>query len=159
MNNNNPQNGSGLTKSSLPRGLRNCNPLNIRITPKQRSGQDRWKGMTPQQTDPAFCQFESMEWGWRAAFHLLTRNYYHQHQLHTIRTIIGRWAPPKDRNNTEAYVGRVAQLMRYNPDFELGIPSMHPARWMMLGVAMAVVENGTDCLDYMAMLQGWQLLK
>ena len=46
----------------LPRGIRNNNPLNIR------RGKDQWKGLRAQQTDASFCQFESLEYGWRAAF-------------------------------------------------------------------------------------------
>ena len=73
---------------SLPRGIRNNNPLNIR-----RTGKDRWKGLSKTQGDRAFCQFETLEYGWRAAFCLLTRTYYHKYRLYTIRTIIRRWAP------------------------------------------------------------------
>ncbi len=50
-----------------PRGIRNCNPLNIRRS------KDQWKGMAEAQSDRAFVQFKSLEWGWRAAFYLLTR--------------------------------------------------------------------------------------
>ena len=71
----------------LPRGIRNCNPLNIR-----RMAKDQWKGLAERQQDTAFCQFKSLEYGWRAAFYLLTRTYYHKYRLYTIRTIIRRWA-------------------------------------------------------------------
>ena len=71
-----------------PRGLRNNNPLNIRITKKQLSGEGRWQGMSAAQQDPYFCQFVSMKWGWRAAFVLLTKTYYHIRRLFTIRQII-----------------------------------------------------------------------
>ena len=70
----------------LPRGIRNNNPLNIRRTAK-----DQWKGLRAQQTDASFCQFESLDYGWRAAFYLLTRTYYHKYRLFTIRAIISRW--------------------------------------------------------------------
>lgn len=43
-----------------PRGLRNNNPGNIRTT------KDRWQGLRPQQTDPAFFQFTEMRYGYRA---------------------------------------------------------------------------------------------
>ena len=79
----------------IPRGIRNNNPLNIRRS------KDKWKGMRLQQTDPSFVQFESLKWGWRAAFYLLTRTYYHQYRLFTIRAIISKWAPPIE-NKTEA---------------------------------------------------------
>ena len=138
----------------LPRGIRNHNPLNIR-----RTGKDQWQGLAEVQNDRSFCQFESLEWGWRAAFYLLTRTYYHTHRLYTIRGIISRWAPPQDHNNTEAYIKNVSRLTGIGPDEPIGIPSQQPARWMMLGAAMAIQENGTESLDYFAMLRGWELLK
>ena len=99
----------------LPRGIRNHNPLNIR-----RTGKDQWKGLAEVQNDRCFCQFESLEWGWRAAFYLLTRTYYHTHRLYTIRGIISRWAPPQDHNNTEAYIKNVSRLTGIGPDEPLG---------------------------------------
>ena len=44
----------------LPRGIRNNNPLNIRRS------KDQWQGLRAQQTDASFCQFETLEYGWRA---------------------------------------------------------------------------------------------
>ena len=74
----------------LPRGIRNNNPLNIRRS------KDQWQGLRAQQTDSQFCQFESLEYGWRAAFYLLTRTYYHKYRLYTIRMIVNKWAPPQE---------------------------------------------------------------
>ena len=135
-----------------PRGIRNCNPLNIRRS------KDQWKGLAEAQTDRAFCQFKSLEYGWRATFYLLTRTYYHKYRLYTIRTIIRRWAPPGE-NNTEAYIANVSRLTGIDPDEPIGIPSERPSRWMMVGVAMAIQENGTDSLDYFAMLRGWEMCR
>ena len=135
-----------------PRGIRNNNPLNIRRS------KDKWKGMCAQQQDAAFCQFESMEWGWRAAFWLLTRTYYHQYRLFTIRAIISKWAPPIE-NKTDAYIANVARLTGIGPDEPIGIPSDQPARWMAVATAMAIQENGTAALDYFAMLRGWTLCR
>ena len=137
---------------STPRGLRNCNPLNIRL-----SG-DKRKGMKAQQQDGDFCQFESMEWGWRAAFWLLTRTYYHKYRLYTIRTIIRRWAPSSE-NDTSAYIANVSLLTGIDPDEPIGIPSDSPSRWMAVGVAMAIQENGTTSIDWFAMLKGWGLCR
>ena len=137
----------------LPRGIRNNNPLNIRRTAK-----DQWKGLRAQQTDASFCQFERLEYGWRAAFYLLTRTYYHKYRLFTIRGIINKWAPPNE-NLTATYIANVCRLTGIAPDEPIGIPSDQPARWMMLGVAMAIQENGTDSLDYFAMLKGWTLAR
>ena len=135
---------------SLPRGIRNNNPLNIR------RGKDQWKGLRAQQQDAQFCQFETLEYGWRAAFCLLTRTYYHQYRLWTIRQIVNRWAPPNE-NNTRAYIDNVCRLTGIGADDPLGIPSEQPARWMMVGVAMAIQENGTTSIDWFAMLRGWEM--
>ena len=133
-----------------PRGLRNNNPLNIR-----RSG-DKWQGLRVLQEDRAFFQFSEMKWGWRAAFRLLCHTYYGKYKLRTIRAIITRWAPPKE-NNTEAYIRRVTDRIGIGPDKELGDPQTHPTQWMMIGIAMAIVENGTTNLDYLSMLKGWEI--
>ena len=158
----------------LPRGIRNNNPLNIRRS------KDQWQGLRAQQTDAQFCQFESMEYGWRAAFYLLTRTYYHKYRLYTIRAIINKWAPPNE-NLTATYIENVSRLTGIPPDEPIGIPSDQPQRWMMLGIAMAIQENGlikreqselahsaeredrraklngTDSLDFFAMMRGWEM--
>ena len=137
---------------AIPRGIRNNNPLNIRRS------KDKWKGMKALQSDAQFVQFESLEWGWRAAFYLLTRTYYHKYRLFTIRAIVQKWAPAIE-NNTKAYIANVSRLTGIDPDEPIGIPSDQPARWMMVGVAMAIQENGTESLDYFAMLRGWTLCR
>lgn len=137
---------------SIPRGIRNNNPLNIRRS------KDKWKGMRAVQSDAQFCQFESLEWGWRAAFWLLTRTYYHKYRLFTIRAIVQKWAPAIE-NNTKAYIANVSRLTGIDPDEPIGIPSERPARWMIVGVAMAIQENGTESLDYFAMMRGWELCR
>ena len=135
----------------LPRGIRNNNPLNIR------RGKDQWKGLRAQQTDSAFCQFETLEYGWRAAFYLLTRTYYYKYRLYTIRMIINKWAPPNE-NQTAKYIENVCRLTGIGPDEPIGIPSDQPERWMMVGRAMAIQECGMEGLDDFAMLRGWGLL-
>ena len=45
------------------------------------------------------------------------------------------------------------------PDEPIGIPSDQPERWMAVGWAMAIQENGTESLDYFAMLRGWGLAR
>ena len=135
-----------------PRGIRNSNQLNIRRSKEQ------WQGLKKEQTDGAFCQFEDLVYGWRAAFKLLTRTYYHTYRLYTIRAIVNKWAPPNE-NNSKAYVKNVSRLTGIHPDEPLGIPSETPARWIALGAAMAIQENGTDSLDYFAMLRGWGLAR
>ena len=137
----------------IPRGIRNHNPLNIRRS------KDQWKGMAEVQNDRSFCQFETLEYGWRAAFYLLTRTYYHKYRLYTIRGIISRWAPPQDNNDTSAYIANVSRLTGIDPDEPIGIPSEKPSRWMAVGVAMAIQENGTTSIDWFAMLKGWEMAR
>ena len=95
-----------MTKTKLPRGLRNNNPLNIRHSAS------RWQGARVEQTDKAFVQFTSMTMGYRAAWRILETYYKHfeaQHKPFTPRNIIYRWAPPNE-NDSEAYLRRVCQL-------------------------------------------------
>ena len=136
---------------TTPRGIRNCNPLNIR-----RTG-DQWRGLADIQTDASFCQFRAMEWGWRAAFRLLTHTYYRKYGIDTIRAIVSRWAPAADNNDETAYTAHIIRLTGIAADEPLGNPQEQAARWMMVALAMAIHENGTAELDPFAMLQGWQL--
>ena len=136
----------------IPRGIRNNNPLNIRRS------KDQWQGLKAQQQDASFCQFETLVYGGRAAFYLLTLTYYHKYRLYTIRKIIGKWAPPGE-NNTEAYIQNVSRLTGIAPDEPIGIPSDQPARWIMLGLAMAIQECGPESIDYFALLRGWTLCR
>ena len=114
--------------------------------------------MRMQQTDASFCQFETLEYGWRAAFYLLTRTYYHKYRLFTIRAIISKWAPPHE-NKTEAYIANVSKLTGIGPDEPIGIPSERPARWIKVGRAMAIQENGTESIDDFSMLTGWDICR
>lgn len=130
-----------------PRGIRNCNPGNIRL-----SG-DKWKGLRPRQTDGEFCQFTDMAHGYRALIRLL-QNYRKLHGCRTIADFIRRWAPEHE-NNTAAYITAVCQRMQvpstYEPDTD--------DRDTMTAFAAAIseVENGipAQTADIRA---GWELL-
>ena len=65
--------------------MRNNNPLNI-----IKSEKINWQGEVKPSTDPNFAQFETLEYGLRAAFKLL-RTYYNKHGCRTIRQIVSRW--------------------------------------------------------------------
>ena len=137
-------------KLKLPRGLRNNNPLNIR-----KSG-DKWQGLKALQEDKEFFQFESMAYGWRAAFVILCRTYYKRYGLKTISDIIYRWAPPKE-NNTSGYVKHVSELSGIGSDEPLADPQTHAGEWLLIAIAMAVVENGTNAFDPSEIARGWKL--
>lgn len=86
----------------IPRGIRNNNPLNIRIG-------NVWLGEVSEPTDKDFEQFVSMEYGVRAGFVLIRRYIKHYHR-NTVRSIIESWAPSQE-NNTEAYIAKVSSLL------------------------------------------------
>lgn len=90
-----------------PRGIRNNNPLNIR------KGAD-WLGQAWSQDDPSFIQFESMQYGIRAAFKLM-RNHISgfggtRPPRNTISKLISVWAPPSE-NATTKYIDFVCQAV------------------------------------------------
>lgn len=86
----------------ISRGIRNCNPLNIRIG-------NKWKGEVASPTDKDFEQFSCMHYGLRAGF-ILLRRYIERYHLDTVTEIISRWAPASE-NNTRAYINRVCERM------------------------------------------------
>jgi hypothetical protein len=114
------------------------------------------EGKVGKSGEGAFCVFETMAYGWRAAFRLLCHTYYKKYGLKTIRAIITRWAPPKE-NDTQYYIRSVAERTGIGADRELGDPQTHPTQWMMIGIAMAIVECGTANQDYLSMLKGFSL--
>lgn len=79
---------------SKPLAIRNNNPLNIRY-----SAGNRWIGQIGYRR--GFCQFDTLEHGWRAALMLLVK--YQRSGYDSIYKIIHRWAPPSE-NNTKAYI-------------------------------------------------------
>ena len=94
----------------MARGLNNRNPGNIR------QSKGRYKGEVRPSRDPAFKQFETMAWGYRAIFVLL-HTYRTRHGLRTIAAMIARWAPPSE-NKTELYIRTVSRRS--------GIPADRP---------------------------------
>lgn len=99
-----------MSSVKVTRGIRNNNPLNIRIG-------NKWQGLKTPNTDGAFDQFISIYWGYRAAFVLL-RNYITKHKCNTVAKIIARWAPSSE-NNTAAYTKTVCKMTGFKPDEEI----------------------------------------
>ena len=148
-----------MNKAQLPRNWRNNNPLNIRRT------KECWQGMTAEQSDRAFCQFRRMEYGWRAAFILLCRKYYHTYHLTTLQRIIERWAPATE-NNTMQYVEWVAAMADVDAKEQLPLPTNdNEDTWLRIAVAMALYEGGQlDTAQLMAVnlwkvMSGWDMYR
>ena len=131
---------------STPRGIRNNNPLNIRVG-------NNWQGERKPNTDGAFEQFQTMQYGYRAAFKLL-KTYMGKYRCHTIRQIIHKWAPPRE-NDTNAYVRRVAGISKLNPDVIIAF--WHKQTMIDLAYAMTIVENGV-AVDRQIIEQGYDLV-
>lgn len=131
----------------MSRGLRNNNPGNIR------QNSDNFLGEIKPSADPSFKQFESIEYGYRAIFVTLN-TYQKKYGLSTIRAMISRWAPPKDNNDTEAYIRAVSS--------ESGVPenshitSTNKDVMVPIVAAMSRVENGVTA-NITEVQRGWDL--
>ena len=125
--------------------MRNNNPLNII------KSHIKWLGEVRPGTDSRFAQFETMEYGLRAALKLL-RTYYVKHHCRTIRQIISRWAPAFE-NHTEAYIQSVSRQTGILPDTQLP-PMKEETRqvWCSIVLAMASVECGLSALQREALI-------
>jgi len=95
----------------IPRGIRNCNPFNLREGP---GGGDEWVGERTTDDDPAFEEFTDMDYGVRAGARTL-KTYQRKYGCSTVTDIITRFAPPHE-NDTEAYIWHVAGRMGVTPD-------------------------------------------
>lgn len=132
---------------NTPRGLRNNNPLNIRRTA------DLWQGLRQEQNDAEFFQFETMAWGYRAAFVVL-RTYRNRYGANTIEKIVKRWAPEADGNDTEYYIRKVAVLTGLERNET--VDERNPKMMMELVAAMSRVENGVPAV-MREVMAGWNL--
>lgn len=117
-----------MDKKITPRGIRNNNPLNIRKG-------NNWKGEKHPQTDAAFEQFESMQYGVRAGLKIL-KNYMTGYnglaqKANTIEKIVTRWAPPSE-NDTRSYISTVEKLT--------GIPSRQQISFSQRSFMVAIVD-------------------
>ena len=122
-----------MRQKNIPRGIRNNNPLNIRIG-------NVWLGEVKEPTDPDFEQFVSMKYGLRAAFVLL-RRYICHYKRTSVAAVIAAWAPNSE-NDTARYIDMVCQLSGISPDTQLDYFDCNTM--VKLVMAMARVECGQD---------------
>ena len=136
-----------MKKNDLPRGLRNNNPGNIRIN------SDLFQGEIRPSKDKSFKEFETMPYGYRAMFKILS-SYYKNYKLDTIRKMITRWAPPKE-NHTEKYIKAVSDYAGIPADDPININDREQMIRIVAG--MSKVENGVEA-DMPDVITGWLLL-
>lgn len=122
------------------RGIRNCNPGNIR-----RSG-NAWVGKYTSQAqceaagrvwDPAFEVFDTMEHGVRAMGHLLT-TYQNSYGINTVDGVVDRYAPASDGNDVDSYKEEVSDYLGIAPLTQIDIYSILP----QITLAMCQRETG-----------------
>ena len=136
-----------MAEKKLPRGLRNCNPGNIRIN------SDLFQGEIRPSKDKSFKQFETMAYGYRSVFRILS-NYRKNYGLDTIRKMIGRWAP-ENENDTDAYVKAVSDYAGIPDDGPININDREQMIRIVAG--MSKVENGREA-EMSDVIAGWNLL-
>lgn len=115
-----------------PRGIRNNNPGNIRLSATT------WMGQQSAQDDPDFVQFTTPLYGLRALMKTLL-TYYEKYGLDTVESIINRYAPPNE-NATDHYIWQVAKALNVS---RTGIINVRN-RQTLIALARAIVchENG-----------------
>lgn len=132
----------------MSRGLRNCNPGNIR------SSRVKYRGEVQPSRDREFKEFQSMAYGYRAMFVLLD-TYRRRYGLTTIRQMINRYAPPTE-NFTEGYIRFIVQHTGIGAD-EV-VDTRNQSDMIPIVAAMSEIENGERAIikDVEA---GWNLFK
>lgn len=119
-------------KTKRPRGLRNCNPGNIR------KNEIVYQGEVVPSRDNDFKQFTTMAYGYRAVFVVLY-TYQKRYGINTIASMISRYAPACE-NHTKAYIEAVSDYS--------GVPATSHITttngdiMIPIVAAMSRVENG-----------------
>lgn len=131
----------------LPRGLRNCNPGNIRL------GMSIWVGEIRPSQDKEFCQFSAMAYGYRALLRLL-QNYRRIYGLNTVKEMIERWAPSSE-NNTNGYIISVCKELQVPSSYIIDVYDRDSL--CALAASISKHENGVDA-NMEDVYKGWSLL-
>lgn len=130
----------------MSRGLRNCNPGNIRRS------RVRYRGEVVPSRDVEFKEFATMAYGYRAMFVLLD-TYRRRYGLITIRQMLSRYAPPEE-NFTESYIRIVSQ--RTGIDADSRVNTRLASDMIPIVRAMSEVENGVAAVIE-DVEEGWSL--
>ncbi len=135
-----------------PRGIRNNNPGNLRIS------NQAWEGKVATNTDGEFEQFSSYEYGVRALI-LLLRNYL-RGDRNTLSKIISAYAPASDGNHTNNYITFMVDRLKQggltvDADTELTIDR---TTLRLLAQGIARMENGEECITDEQFDAGFALL-
>lgn len=132
------------------RGERNFNLGNI-----ERVKGTVWKGQSPDQSgDPRFVVFTSSVWGVRALAKIIltySRVYPQDtpQDIDTVREIITRWAPPKNKgvveNDTFSYILAVSKELDVAPHEEIDVTDEETMKELVTAIIRH--ENGRVLVD------------
>lgn len=104
--------------ADAPRGIRNHNPGNVRISDSD------WLGKV-QGADKSFETFSHPLYGIRVIAYLL-KKYQRAYRDNTVAALINRWAPPVE-NNTNAYAAAVAAKLGVGLNESIRVEDYLPA--------------------------------
>lgn len=122
-----------MPQQKLPRGIRNDNPGNLIFVGQK--GARKESG-----PNGRFAVFPTPQDGLRALREQLMR--YFSRGTVTVASIIAKWAPPSDGNDTTAYSRMVAQ--RLGVDVHATLYPISSARMETLIRAIVQMENGQE---------------
>lgn len=108
------------TKPERPIGIRQHNPGNLRINPR-----NKWLGVVKPEPGDQFVRFQAPQFGIRAIGRTLLT--YDKLGLNTVRGIITRWAPGNE-NDTASYIADVAGRLSVDPDDYLDVDDYATAK-------------------------------
>jgi len=119
-------------EKALPRGIRNCNPGNLRPL-----GSGTWMGQKGQDSK-GFLTFRNASFGIRAlGIDLVVAMV--RDGFNTVETLIAHYAPP-EFNDTASYVEYVCGVLNTRSDYPIG-PAVD-----LFGLVLAIIhyENGNQ---------------
>ena len=143
---------SKSSNRKLSRGLRLNNPCCLT------HGVSQWQGKSADQPDPKFVKFDTLAYGYRAAFKLLNR-YHYWYKLQTVHEIMHRFAPTYDNNNTQLYIDIICKFVGVEPHEVLPAPSDDPVLWSKFLTIITKVEQGIGIeeVDQSAIAEGYRM--
>lgn len=97
-------------RATLPRGVRNNNPLNIR---ESEGDSTKWQGEHAINLDKAFEEFKHPVYGFRAGARILRS--YNRQGFVTLSQMINRFAPDTE-NDTPLYIKQVSKWTGIKPN-------------------------------------------
>ncbi len=132
---------------SKPRGIRNNNPGNIRHG-------DNWQGLSADQTDEDFAEFDFPIYGIRAMAKVL-KNYKRKYGIDTLYGVIARWAPAGDNNDVDAYVDQVTKKVGIGAQSKINLEQTETL--FPLVQAIILHENGEQPFTDATIREGIEL--